>query len=370
MREHRNSGVLLKYPDSVGFAFNTCLIVAEGDNLAKLNITISDGEKTERLTLDSLGNKCYGDVREYVQTFFDTLAFGSIDYNRKEKSKVGIKLSFEIVAVFGNYSGSATFKFDVFYIWGALKLGGKEEYNGYRTLTWFKGYPFTFGVYIDKPSTLILARDGVDNRTISLTEQGVWNIPLLLTDDANDRFTLIESSGSLPTATFDSSFDLTFSHSNASGERKEKMRINVVEACQENGYYLRWVDRHGFYCHYLFKVGEEQRKAISDNLFVRNNLLAYDDTYGYEGYTGRQQQMSREDSVALCAPLVDSATWEMLFDITTSPCVDMFVGYDVKTFLPKWVSVTLIPNSYVKSKVALQNFECHVLLPDVNIQKL
>ena len=79
--------------------------------------------------------------------------------------------------------------------------------------------------------------------------------------------------------------------------------------------------------------------------------------------------MKREDVVSLCAPLVDSETWDMLFDIATSPCVDMFAGYKDGEGA-KWLSVTVVAGSYTKIGAVLQDFICSIQLPDINIQKL
>ena len=368
MREQTKSGITLSYPDELGFAFNTCLLIAEGRELSKLNVVIRGEDKEEIVFFDSLNGKCYGDIREYVQTFFDTLSFGVIDFNRKEKTKVGMSLSFEVAAILADYKGSVTFNFETFYIWGALKLGGEEVYNGYRTLTWFRGYPFTFGIYAAESSSLLLAKDGVADSFIELPEQGVWNVPLTILDNARSYYDISACLGTFTEVTFDRTFDLTFQYK-FDGTQTKKLRINIIDACYDGGCYLRWVDRHGFYCYYLFNVGDEQRKTATDNLFVRNNLLTYDEAYGYEGYTGRQQQMKREDVVSLCAPLVDSDTWDMLFDIATSPCVDMFAGYEDGTGA-RWLSVTVVAGSYTKTRAVLQDFVCSIQLPDVNIQKL
>lgn len=365
MREKTNNGVTLKYPDEIGFAFNACLLVASGEQLTKMRIALRGGDRKELVFLDSFKGKCYGDVREYIQTFFDTLNFGTLNYRQEEKTKIGMSVTFDVTAMLGN-GDIATFNFDVFYIWGALKIGGQEVYNGYRTLTWFRGYPFTFGIYAAGKSTLLFSRDGVANRFVSLPERGVWNVPMKDTDNAKSYYTVSDCLGTFASITFDNTFDMTFSYTGG-GEKTKKLRIDIVDSCGD-GFYLRWINRHGFYCYYLFKVGEEQRKSNTDNLFMRNNLLAYDMTFGYEGYTGRQQQMNREDVVSVCAPLVDSETWDMLFDITTSPCVDLFAGYNDGE--PKWVSVTVVAGSYVKSRAVLQDFACNILLPDVNIQKL
>ena len=78
--------------------------------------------------------------------------------------------------------------------------------------------------------------------------------------------------------------------------------------------------------------------------------------------------MSREDTIPVCAPLVDRETWDMLFDIATSPCVDLFAGY--KDGLVKWLPVTAVTGSYTKTKAVLQDFVCNIVLPEVQIQKL
>ena len=91
-------------------------------------------------------------------------------------------------------------------------------------------------------------------------------------------------------------------------------------------------------------------------------------TYGYESGAGRMQSLKREDSLPICAPLVDSETWDMLFDVTTSPIVDMFAGYEGG--VPKWVSVNVVAASYTKGGAPLQDFICAIALPEVEIQKL
>ena len=113
----------------------------------------------------------------------------------------------------------------------------------------------------------------------------------------------------------------------------------------------------------------ESRKTTRDSVFMLNNLLAYDMSYGYQGYTGRQQQMSREDTIPVCAPLVDSDTFDMLMDIATSPCVDLFAGYDADN-RPQWIAVTINAGTYKKTKAVLQDFVTNIVMPEVQIQKL
>lgn len=366
MRSETKNGITLKFPDEVGFVFNPCLFIAEGENMAHMQLTMTDEEgNSADVTYQAFRNGCYADVREYVQTFFDTMAFGNVDYQRVVKTSMGKNFTIKVWVV-KNDETEASFEVSVFYIWGALKIGGQETYNGHRVLTWFRGFPFSFGIF-SLGGSLLFCRDGVPDRFENTDGRGVYNVPMLESDDCKSFFTIKDCTGAFVAMTFDSTFDMTFKYSGG-GEKTEKLRINVIDG-EADGYYLRWIDRHGFYCYYLFKAGEESRKTTAEDKFVRNNLLAYDMSYGYEGYTGRQQQMSREDTIPVCAPLVDSETFDMLFDVATSPCVDLFAGYDEEG-TPKWISVTVQAGTYKKSTQVLQDFVCHIVMPDVSIQKL
>lgn len=366
MRTATKNGITLKYPDEVGFAFNPCLFIATGNNIVSMELTLSSTETNKAsVSYRAFGDGCYADVREYVQTFFDTMSFGTLDYSKVTKTEMGKTISIVVLVSLADGT-EVEFDLSVFYIWGALKEGGQETYNGYRTLTWFRGFPFSFGLF-SLGGSLLFCRDGVPTRFENTDGQGVYNVPLLDTDNCKDYYTILDCTGAFVEVTFDKSFDMTFRYTGG-GVKTEKVRINVVDG-MDSGYYLRWIDRHGFYCYYLFKSGEESRKTTADDAFSRNNLLAYDMSYGYQGYTGRQQQMSREDTVPVCAPNVDSETFDMLFDLATSPCVDLFAGYD-ENKQPRWIAVTIQAGTYKKSTAVLQDFTCNVVMPEVPVQKL
>lgn len=369
MRTESKSNITLSYPDEIGFAFNPCIVKIDGDKVTKAIIRMdASGSGSDVVMFDAFRGKIYGDVREYIQTFFDSVPFGKVNYEEAERTELGKMVSFEVVV---SVSGSddVTFSFSVFYVWGALKIGGVERYNGFRRLKWFKGYPFTFGVYAAGGSSVLFGKDGAAEKFVSLSDQGVWNIPLKDSEHTAKNFYLIsDSTGGLREVNFDRTFDLTFRFQYVGdGKKTDKVRIDIVDDYDE-GYYLRWINRHGFYCYYLFKAGEQSRKVSSDSAYLRNNLLSYDMTYGYEGGAGRMQSMKSEDSLPICAPLVDSETWDMLFDVTTSPIVDMFAGYEGG--VPKWVSVNVVAASYTKGGAPLQDFICTIALPEVEIQKL
>lgn len=361
--------VTMKYPDEVAFAFNPFLFIIEESNLASASVTIRNEEVQDAevtVTRDAYHGKVYIDAREVVQSLFDIESLAEIDYEQASRSAVGRRLSFThyIKLINGEeYQFEAqNHEYDIFCIWGALRIGGQEVYNAHRTLTWYKNFPFTFGMFSNGGGSVLICKDGVADRFINLGEQGVWNIPLLASDKAKNYFLVQDCTGQFVEMTFDSTFDMTFRYSGG-GNKTEKIRINVDES--DEGVYLRWVDRFGFFNYHLFKRGNEKRKTTAGE-YMQNNLAAYDMSYGYQGTFGRRQKFERKDELAICAPLVDSDMWDILFDITTSPIVDVFAGYEGG--VPRWMSVTVNGGTFMKTGAALQDFELSVNLPEVVIQ--
>ncbi|KXB79769.1 hypothetical protein HMPREF1860_00538 [Prevotella amnii] len=374
MRKITKGGTTITYPDEVGFAFNPCLITASGEGLEAVKLIVSSEKEIKGgiILVNAIKGTCYCDIREYVQAFFSEVTFDKVDYDKESKSNLGMPINIKFKAFYKKEDMSELFDIDTFFVWGAMKMGGQEIYNGRRTLTWFRGFPFTVGVYAENGGSIMVSKDGVKERVINIPEQGVWNIPLKSKeDDARKYYSISDCSGACAEFVFDGTFDMTFrKRKDLGGDNTavEKVRINVVDGYDE-GYYLRWIDRHGFYNYYLFKGGDESRKITEKGVFVRNNLMAYDMSYGRMGHAGRQSQMGRRDTISVCAPLVDSEIWDMLFDVTTSPCVDLFAGYKEEG-VPCWIPITIVPGSYTKQRAALQDFMCNIVMPEVPVQKL
>ena len=354
MRTEEKKGVTLKYPNKVGFAFNDCLLIVEGKDLEQIKVQIKRKESevyNVDFMLDAFKDRCYIDIKDYIQSYFDSMTFKNVNYESVERSDMGIALQFIVGAkVFveteenlqpTNSFDIVEFQFDAFFVWGALNKAKGEEFNTFRTLTYFKGYPFTIGIYAEREKFMSIDM-GETARPINVSEQGMWNIPI--TEDMKAK-------------------SLYIVREHSQGAFTERLHIKVADDCYK-GYYLRWVDRHGFYCYYLFKGGEEQIKTAGETIISNNKDLGYNDSF-----SGRFQLKTMESVVPICAPLVDSQTWEMLKDITTSPVVDLLVGYEHDN-KPQWVSVSVVAGSYVKTHATLQDFICSIVLPEVNIQKL
>ena len=362
MRQTTTSNITIQYPDAVGFAFLPCIIKASGSGVASIEATISRESKTYTYSVEAFADNCIMDYREYVQALFDGISFGNLDYSREsQKSNLGANFNISVKVKNSEGSDIATFSYTTFYVWGAMRAG--ETWNGHKKLTWFTHFPFSFGIYMSEADDLLVYADGrITSKLIELAGQGIYEITSKVLKAGAKSYSIKDYGGKIQQATFDATFDFTFYLKTSSSYTE----LAVIKADNtEKGIYLRWVDRHGFYRYWLFTQGDESRAISSDTSFLRNNLGEYDDTiFGYLGANGRRQGYSREDTIPLCAPLVDSETFDFLQDLTSSPVVDMYLGSN------KWQSVTIKAGTYTKTTAELQDFVCNLVINNTEIQQL
>ena len=362
MRQITTNNITIQYPDAVGFAFLPCIIKASGSGVASIEATISRESKTYTYSVEAFADNCIMDYREYVQALFDGISFGNLDYSREiQKSNLGANFNITVKVKNSDGSNIAIFSYTTFYVWGAMRAG--ETWNGRKKLTWFTHFPFSFGIYMNEADDLLVYADGrITSKLIELAGQGIFEITSKVLKAGAKSYSIKDYGGKIQQATFDTTFDFTF-YLKTSTRYTELASIKADNT--EKGIYLRWVDRHGFYRYWLFTQGDESRAISSDTSFLRNNLGEYEDTiFGYLGANGRRQGYGREDTIPLCAPLVDSETFDFLQDLTSSPVVDMYLGGD------KWQSVTIKAGTYTKTTAELQDFVCNLVINNTQIQQL
>ena len=361
MRQTTINGITIKYADDVGFAFLPCIIRASGSGVASIETTISRETKAHTYSVEAFADSCIMDYREYVQALFDGISFGNLDYSR-ESQKSNLGATFNISVKVKNREGSdlATLSYTTFYVWGAMRAG--ETWNGRKKLTWFTHFPFSFGFYLNAASQILVGYEGAPNKLVKPGINGIVDINASVLPKKARYWNIYDYDGKIELGTFTDVFDLTFAM--ASGG-KQSLLARIERNDSEKGIYLRWIDRHGFYRYWLFTQGDESRAISSDTSFLRNNLGEYDDTiFGYLGANGRRQGYGREDTIPLCAPLVDSETFDFLQDLTSSPVVDMYLGSN------KWQSVTIKAGTYTKTTAELQDFVCNLVINNTQIQQL
>lgn len=360
------SGITFEWPDSPTMIFNVLPIKVSG-TLARLQVDITDGVATHTVTYDT-PNGGIVDVRQYVQSLFDGMVMGGdLDYSQTIKvSEAGKTVTFTVTALAADGTTIATHTFDIFGVWGAMKAG--ELYAQHRTVTWFQHYPFTVGVYFPSSTNTAIGINSAPQTPISIASEGIYN---LLLDDANSGryMTIWELIGDLDPGIFEDVFDMTFCYL-FDGVQEERIRIRLVPTNINEGIYLRWIDRHGFWNYWLFKEGNGNRSVGTQGQWYRNDLNNWEDVYHWQQTAGRRQNLTRNDIIPVCAPLVDQETFDMLQDVTTSPCVDMYLGKD-ENDVPRWTAVTVEAGTYTKDvKKPEQDFVMNVVMPEIPVQSL
>lgn len=367
MRQTVNNGYSFFYPDEVCFAFLPCIIRASGSNLSCIEVIIRWGKTERAYNVEAFNGECITDSRAYVQAFFDGRINAGVDWTiNYDVNNLSQYIRVEVNAYDDRDGQLASIEFTTNVVWGAPRFG--ETWNGYKRLTWFTNYPFSFGMYLSKADTkLLIGYEGAPNKLLEIPNTNMIDFNAAILPSGARYWNIYDYDGEIQQGTFDNTFDLTFCLS-AGGKQSLLLRIDRDDT--ESGIYLRWIDRHGFIRYWLFASGEETREIVSDLSFIRNNLGKYSDIYGYVGDSGRRQGYERTDSIKLCAPLVDSDTFDMLQDLASSPVVDMYLGGDWMHEEDQWTSVTIKAGSYTKSTACLQDFVCEMIINDINVQRL
>ena len=347
------NNITLDYPDSPCMVFNPCPLKVTG-TLAKLQVYINTGLQSYSLTYET-PNGGVIDVQEFMQSFFDGLYLGDdIDYTQACKaSELGKDVNITVIALDTDSSTLAQFNITIFCVWAALTPG--EDYIVHRNIKRFCNYPLTVGVHAANAAggsiNVIDADDNNNVDTNTVAADGLFNVLVDLIPTGN-------------------TIDVEYSFSRMGVPVTEKIyTVECVDACCKDVIYLRWIDRRGFWCYWLFKKGSDTRSAVGEGMFRRNDLYLYDRTWQWHGNSGRRQNYSRQDVIPVCAPLVDRDTFDFLQDVTTSPAVDMYLGKVGTSH--KWMPVIIEAGSYTKEmRRPEQDFIMNIVLPEIQIQKL
>ena len=365
MRTHSIDDTTIEYPDEIGFCFNPVVMNIYGHAWAWVEVTVTDvlTGTTHQEKRAMFKTFCFFDISFYMQSAFDATEFGKIDYSQSgaQDSQLGRLFTVDVDMYTSDFELGQSFQFSTFIVWGAMEVG--ERYNGERHLTWFKNLPFTVGMYTAGNGEVSVTADGQILPSIALSQQKIYN--LMLNGIDADREAVLSLPGtSTGASVFDMTFDFTF---------QAKMNVAstihlTVDNCSD-GIYLRWINRHGYYCYWLFKSGDESKQVSNDGEFIRNNMQDYSYQNGYHGGSGRKQRKTEENTLPVCAPLVDSGTFDFLFQLALSPVVDMYTGKD-SNGTERWKAVNIAVGTYSKTRAVLQDFVATIILPETRIQSL
>lgn len=362
MRNTSGTYITLYYPDALCFAFNP--VTFRSANTLSMTVTATAFGRSVTTTYRGIGETdftIFADVQGLVHALWKDINT-EIDYASNDPTDTGTTVGFNVSATHVSQH-TETFNVSSFIVWGALNPDGKDVFNGYRRVKWFAEYPFTMGFYAGGAGSILFSKNESLQHYASIAGQGMFAVSSDEIPDGADYSLVYDYAGQLAQATFDSTFDLTFALQ-GNAPQTLVMRVDIDRCKYKDVVYLRWIDRHGFYCYWLFEKRNVQRatRAIMD--FTRPDLQSYEIGLGYQRGAGRRQAFARNDVLPVCAPLVDAETYDYIFDIATSPVVDMY------TEGGKWVSVGVQAGTYTQTDENLQDFVVNILLPTTPTQRL
>lgn len=362
MRNTSGTYVTLYYPDALCFAFNP--VTFRAANVYSMTITATAFSRSVTASYEGIGATnftIFADVQGLVQALWKDIST-AIDYASNDPSDTGAVVQFNVSATHVSQH-TETFNVSSFIVWGALAPDGNDVFNGFRRVKWFANYPFTMGFYAGGAGSILFSRNESLVHYASIVGQGMFTISSDEIPDGADYSLVYDYAGQLQQATFDSTFDLTF-YLQTNAPQTLVMRVDIDRCEHKDVVYLRWIDRHGFFCYWLFEKRNVQRvtQAIMD--FTRPDLQNYQIGLGYQRGAGRRQAFARNDVLPVCVPMVDAETYDYIFDIATSPVVDMLTDDG------NWVSVGVQAGTYTKTDDNLQDFVVNILLPTIPTQRL
>lgn len=346
MRQATFNDGTIKYPDEIAFAFNPFVVEVENANKGDVTIDITDKDSGRKYsdTRPFFGDKFSVDLQKYVQLLFDHpkyLASG------EHLMKTSINVQVDI------RENSRLFSFETSCIWGSIEPG--ETFNAGRTVRWFKNFPQTLSVFIPSGTELQYRYNQGGYQKYEGEKVGAINhlvIGLSLPSGAqNGAFRVI---GGETSSVWDYTFDNTFA---ANPTYETIIYINADEC--DDGVFLRWVDRFGFYQYWLFKQADltYEGKADGEKVTFRELISA-------RHYTlGRYQGRTVERKMRVGTSMLNKGEAEMIAGITQSPLASM---WNNKT----WIPVNVSDGSVKLTSEHLQDIEITVELPELKTQRL
>lgn len=331
MRIIDNGTIKVSYPDYV-FCFNPCVFMVESSDgsfdFAEVNVDVSADGVRKSGYWRAHQNKAYIDLRAYFQLLFDENTLTSSDEAAATCKKVSIHMVVSHLPFDDDSEPSeiVTFDFDTLVYWGALRP--HEQFDPYKTrkVKCWDGYPLTIDVTPQK--------NGVTADTM-IVEHGEAVEEISLDGDFRMRRVV-------------ASADVT----NIFVDNTNVVKV-IHEECTPDGVYLRWLDRYGRLCYYLFAEGQKRDKVSNYGDVLRDNITDVVRRRGYE----------REASMQLCAPLADAETIDGIDDIISSPVVDMYKN-------GVWQAVIVSAGTYTRTDDVLQDFVFEITLQDYDTQRL
>lgn len=368
----------MNVPTGVAYCFDPCIIWVQGTlrHIGGMEVSVGNAKVDYR----SRENLVVADIGELAQAQFTEEDMRGAYYGLESSDgKTGKVLTFAIRIYDDEGVTVKTATNACYFIWGSLYQG--EKPMDVRNVTWFKGYPFVFNVLrYGGTGGIRLIIDGTTAIKISNENVGIYNYSIPGAAQGARKYidvynyveeeTEVNEPITIGTSAFDSTFDKTYKQTATlelvGDEAGKRLHIDIGTCQYENPIYLRWIDRHGFLCHWLFRGAEEKRAVSAQEGFWRSQLQYWEQDQSLQGTHGRRRAYERTDTITAVAPMVSREQMNWLQDIATSPMVDLYLKE-----ADEWVSVTVNAGTYTyQPEVPMQDFVIEVQREQHNIQRL
>ena len=327
------------------FIFNPSMIKITGASGNIAGIKIGDKEVKRKIS----GGMAEIDVSTLIQNMFDRGAMQPKAPNNSTYKNIS---NIEVLI-----DGNHQITININSMWGALQIG--EKYSQFRKMTFFTEFPFTTPVFIEGSGDVYVSKD---DGAFEKWKSGIGaKHELDMTDWKSATKKVIVRNGTQSYSVFDDTFDDTFGV-----DETVEIYLDIelaVNKCTE-GVYLRWVNKWGDFCYYLFMKNTEQSEVKDVNVNIEEYLTTTDFVNGFHAGTNHPKGKEAQRTMTLYAPLVDGDTFDFLTSLAESPVVDLYCGDD------NWVRVNMAAGNVIRAKDDLQDFVCTVVLPKTFMQEL
>lgn len=320
----------IQYPDTIAMAFAPVLFVSTDNDVVRLEVTLTNGEGASvTVSHDAFGGVCYVDMSDYVQGMYGDVSMPEDGTMRK--SPMMKMMTYSVRKLTSAWS-LAVDGAQTYFVWGAAARG--ETWGGNRYYRRSYDMPFTLDL-LKLGTQSFQFSGGGQTASVTASSVGLWHVPIPQSMQGVERILVADSLGTA---------------------------VIVMDDCND-GLVLRWIDRHGLLVYRAFYKGVRASEIGNEGEYKRNNLLNWNEDYGWKGMTGAGWIKTRKDKMTVCAYNVTEEEYAAMQDLASSPLVEMMAGDD------EWMTVSIDAGTWQKKSAALQEMEFDVIFDDVPIQR-
>lgn len=348
----------IEYPNEVAYCNMPMLVRVTDDAKVYVGAAVSivvNGE-TYAEVRELRDGACVFDIARYAQMAFvgKSVEYVLTDYQDKAQTAPTaqeVELFVRMTKASGEFEDAVQDTICVVY--GRLAIG--ETSGITRRRKWFVNLPQTFD-FLSSPNTdIYLDVDGAEEEITKLETYANYGqvyvnlSPYTYSAPGNARKAQLRALNA----------PIVWGTGVGAGTVSYELEIDRCTS----GVYLRWLDRRGQWCYYLFRVtGQTYNTSVvqewQDGIVRDEHTIEQGGVYLASGQ--QYQQLSDAETLSLGAKLVDAETFDFLLSLTSASLVDMMVNKDAyvagATEDAMWERVQIVAGSYARTAATLQDF--------------